>query len=359
MTVKGFTKLYSSSEVTLKDLKNQVLAVDASLELYRAALGMDSVRGLTDLSGKPTLHISVILANLIKYKKNSIDTIWVFDFDPEKLKNSECHNPLKLKELQIRRNKRESAKKKIKKLQKEVSDSDSDLFSETDSDEDEKIPKSDKKKEMQKKEIQKQEKIAFTLQSWMVNDIKLILNLFDIKWVEAPKGVEAECLAARLTHHDVAEADAVLSTDADALLFGASTLIKKNSRTKKYERFYLDEILSKNKITQEQLIQSGIVLGTDMYKDKEKKLFYRIGPKTVLSKIKSGSLKEKFQDSEVKNAIKHFQELCCVDGLEWHNDNDEAFSNKKKAQDLLEWLVKEKNFNHARTKKQICKVIKI
>jgi hypothetical protein len=349
MGVKGFTKVVSSTDVTLKDLKNQTLAVDGSLELYRAALGMASVKGLTDGSGKPTLHVSVILANIIKYKQNKIDTIWVFDFDPEKLANSECHNPLKLQELEERRKKRDAAKKKILELKKQNknSDSDSDLFSDIDDEEE------------TKKAIQKQEKIAFTLQSWMVNDIKLILNLLDIKWVESPKGVEAECLAARLTHDDVAEADAVLSSDADALLFGASTLIKKNTRTKKYNRFYLDEVLEKHNITQKQLIQMGIVLGTDMYKDKVKKLFFRIGPKTVIGKLKSGVLKDKFKDPEVKKAMEHFQEICDIDSLEWHNEDEDSFTNIAKAKQLLEWLVKEKNFNRSRIRKQISKIIKL
>jgi len=357
MGVKCFVKVFSKwEEVTLKDLKNMVLAVDASLELYRAALGMASVKGLTDPSGKPTLHISVIIANIIKYKLNKIDTIWVFDFDPEKLKNTDCHNPLKLQELELRRKKREKAKAKIKKLKEEDSGSDSDLFSETDSDEEEEKTLTPSEK---KKEIEKQEKIAFTLQSWMVNDIKLILNLLDIKWVEAPKGTEAECLAARLTHDDVSEADAVLSSDADALLFGASTLIKKNTRTKKYNRFYLTDILEEKKITQEQLIQTGIVLGTDMYKDKVKKLFYRIGPKTVIAKIKSGILKDKFKDKEVKKAIDHFKKTCNLNNLEWHNEDEDSFTNKKKANMLLEWLVNEKGFNRARIKKQLSKIVKL
>lgn len=358
MTVKGFSKLYSSTPVSLKDLKGKVLAVDASLELYRASLGMASVMGLTDSKGKPTLHISVILSNLIKYKTNKIKTIWIFDYDPEKMKNSECHNPLKVKELEMRRKRREAAKAKILKLkEKKPKNEFNELFSDTDNDsEEEKITIEEEKI---KKEIQKQEKIAFTLQSWMVNDIKLMLNLLDIKWVEAPKGIEAECLAARLTHNDINEADAVLSTDADTLLFGASTLIKKNTRTKKYERYYLDDILSKHEITQKQLIQSGIVLGTDMYKDKEKKLFYRIGPKKVLGKIKSGDLDEKFKDKDVKKAIKHFQESCDIENLEWHNENKISFSDKKKVSDLLEWLVNEKNFNRLRIKKQISKVIKL
>jgi 5'-3' exonuclease len=345
MGVHGFTKMVTPEEVTLKDLANQTIAVDGSLELYRALLGMASIKGLSAF-GKTTLHVSVLLSNIIKYKLHKIDTIWVFDNDPEKLQNSECHNPLKLLELEERRKKREVAKKKIKKLKESCDE----LFSDSDSDEEEgktqKATKEKTQKVTEKKiEIQKQEKIAFVLESWMVNDIKLMLNLLDIKWVEAPKGVEAECLAARLTHSDVCEADAVLSSDADALLFGATTLIKKNTRTKKYDRFYLEDILEDKGITLEQLIKVGIVLGTDMYKDKEKKLFYRIGPKTAIAKVKSGDLDEAFKDTDVKKAFEHFKEICPIDNLEWHNETESSFSNKKKAKTLINWLVDAKNFN--------------
>ena len=363
MGIKGFAVAFAGkgSVISLKDLKNQTLAVDASLELYRAALGMASVKGLTDAKGRSTLHISVILANLVAYQTAKISTIWVFDFDPEKLSNSEHHNPLKIKELEERREKRDKANKKIEKLKQDDLFTDSDSDSNSDSDSDDKAAKEDGKaaKESKKKEIEKQEKIAFVLQSWMVNDIKLLLNFLDIKWVEAPKGVEAECLAARLTHEDVAEADAVLSSDVDALLFGATSLIKKNSKTKKYTKYDLSELLEDEEINQNQLIKLGIVLGSDMYKDKEKKLFFRIGPKSVIKKVKSGDLDGKFDDPDVKKAIDHFEMVCDVDSLEWHNENEDSYCNVEKAKHLIDWLVNEKSFNRARITKQIQKIIKL
>ena len=359
MGIKGFAVVFSESgsTITLKDLKNQTIAVDASLEIYRAALGMASVKGLTDSKGRSTLHISVILANLVKYRVAKISTVWVFDFDPEKLANNECHNPLKFLELEERREKRAKATAKLADMKSLVRESNGDLFSDSDSDSDVEEPKPTASES--KKEMEKQEKIAFVLQSWMVNDIKLILNFFDIKWVEAPRGVEAECLAARLTHDDVAEADAVLSSDADALLFGAAALVKKNPRTKKYDRYYLSDLLESKEITQNQLIKLGIVLGSDMYKDKEKKLFYRIGPKSAIGKIKSGSLDEKFDDQDVKRAIDHFEAVCDVDSLEWHNENEDAFCDVGKAKKLVDWLVIEKSFNRSRITSQIQKIVKL
>ena len=352
MGIKGFSAVFTASAISLKDLKNKTLAVDASLEIYRAALGMASVKGLSDAKGRTTLHISVILSNLIAYASAHINTIWVFDHDGSK--SPEPHNPLKSKELDERREKRAAAAKKIAKLRDLEDPPESNLFSDSDSDSDEPASLKDIAHE-----IEKQEKIAFVIQDWMISDIKRILDALNIKWVESPKGVEAECLAARLTQVDVAEANAVLSSDADALLFGATALVKKNSKTKKYERFVLSEILEDKEITQNQLIKMGIVLGSDMYKDKEKKLFFRIGPKSVLSKIKSGALDQKFEDPEVKCAIEHFEATCEVGALEWHNSDASPYGDEKKALQLIDWLVGEKNFSRSRITKQMQKAVKI
>ena len=339
--------MFAASPIALKELKNKTLAVDASLEIYRATLGMASVKGLSDSKGRTTLHISVILSNLIAYAVANISTIWVFDHDQSK--SSEPHNPLKSKELAERRAKRDAAVKKIAKLQDMP---DSDLFSDSDSDDEPIMSPA-----AASREIEKQEKIAFVLQPWMVNDIKFILDSLGVKWIEAPPGVEGECLAARLTQPDIAEANAVLSSDADALLFGAASLIKKNPKTKKYERLVLADMLEDKNITQNQLVKIGIVLGSDMYKDKEKKLFYGIGPKSVIAKIKSGMLNEKFEDPEVSQAIQHFEARCDVD-LEWHNANA-AYGEVEKVRTLIDWLVLEKNFNRSRITKQLQKVSEI
>jgi 5'-3' exonuclease len=355
MGIKGFSAVFTASPISLKDLKNKTLAVDASLEIYRAALGMASVKGLSDAKGRTTLHISVILSNLIAYATANINTVWVFDYDGSK--SPELHNPLKSKELEERREKRAAANARIAKLRDLEDPSESNLFSDSDSDSDEPSIKASPRDIAQ--EIEKQEKIAFVIQDWMISDIKRILDAFSIKWVESPKGVEAECLAARLTQIDVAEANAVLSSDADALMFGATALVKKNSKTKKYERFILADLLEDKEITQNQLIKMGIVLGSDMYKDKEKKLFFRIGPKSVLAKIKSGTLDQKFEDPEVKCAIEHFEATCEVGALEWHNSDALPYGDCKKVQQLVDWLVDEKNFSRSRITKQLQKAVKI
>lgn len=380
MGIHGFAKAFDSKEeVTLKDLKNQTLAIDASTEIYRAALGMQSVKGLTDKSGRSTLHISVLLSNMIKNHLNKIDMIWVFDFDPNKAKNKECHNPLKLKELEKRKKRRDEAKKKIKELKKKQEEllkskrdkmskkelaaqkkkeKMAELFSDSDEDSDEPTEKMSKMEESEKikEEINKKEKQTFHLESWMVNDIKLILNLLGIQWVESPEGFEAECVAANLTSENVAMADAVFSPDADALLYGASTLIKKNIRTKKLERMYLSDILEEKEISQEELIKMGIIMGSDMYKDK-KKYFYRIGPKTAIKKIRSGKLDKAFKDPEVIKAVEHFQHPCDTDNLEWHNDSDDPFTNVESVKMLIDWLVNEKSFNRKRITNQLKKVV--
>ena len=54
-----------------------------------------------------------------------------------------------------------------------------------------------------------------------------------------------------------------------------------------------------------------------------------------------------------------FNEGCKIDEIEWHNSEGNAFSDVKKVNLLIEWLVTEKNFNRERIKKQLSKIIKL
>ena len=70
MGIHDFTKCFKAARVVkLADYANSTCAVDAMGEIWRAALGAKSVAILTDANGKPTLHISVILANIAEFKK--------------------------------------------------------------------------------------------------------------------------------------------------------------------------------------------------------------------------------------------------------------------------------------------------
>ncbi len=336
MGIKGFSKVFTAKVISQKDLKNLNGAFDASVILFQSCLGMTSVNGLTDSSGNPTLHINVIISRVINFIKGSIGQVWVFDFH-EYMYSS----PDKEIELEKRRKRRNNAKKKIEELKEKKSLND-ELFS--DSDDENSNISIDKK-------INQQEKITFSITEKIINDCKFILDCFDITWCIAPMNIEAEALCAELTNTDELdfECDFVYSTDVDALLYGAKSLVRsvKSQNKKSLQLFSLDSLLLHNEITSDDLIKIGIILGSDHAPKTQK-----IGAKTVLKKFKTITL-----TAEQIKACKVFKPVIDVEQIKFHNKFNlvKPGSNINKLKKLLDWL-ESKNFNRERIRQQIMKV---
>jgi hypothetical protein len=340
MGIKGFSKTFAPRVIKQKDLKNLTGALDASVILYQSCLGMSSVKGLTDSSGTPTLHINVIIARVLNFIKSSIGAVWIFDYH-----EANYTSPDKSIELAKRRKRKSDAKKKINILKKNQEDkksnkNDCDLFTDSDDDDD----KTENK-------INQQEKITFTMDEQIVNDCKFILDCFDICWCIAPKGSEAEQLCAKLTTTDDLDfvCDFVWSTDIDALLYGSTQLVRsvKSNGKKVLQLYNLETLLIDNEINHTDLIKIGIILGSDHAPKTP-----RVGPKTVLRKFKDINL-----SVEQINAVSVFNKDIDLTTIEFHNelDNVEVCSDEIKINRLLDWL-ESKSFNRDRIKKQILKV---
>jgi flap endonuclease-1 len=344
MGVKGGSKVFQhSGEVKLKDLSDMTIAIDAMTEIYRNMLGMRSVKGLTDNKGRSTVHVMGIMNLVLKMKSFDITQIWVFDHPKG--------NTLKKMENEERRRRRIAAESAVTEAKKAAAKN---LFAQPDLFND-----SDEEHEEKSSSVQKHEKRAFRVETCHIDDVKFILNRFGIAWVEAPEGFEAECVCANMVEYGHAEA--VLSPDMDTLLFGAETLIRRDVRNKKFYKYSLSSVLEDLDMTRRQLVQVGIVLGTDFYKDNakdtSKRLFFRIGPKTVVKKIKSGNLEEKFEDPRAAAALEHFMAECPDDIIVWHNKpgRREPFSVVLEISGLIDWLVDEKTFSRANTRKKFRK----
>ena len=269
MGVKDFSKVFDyTKEVTYKELNGKCIVIDASVEIYRAALGMKMSETLTNSFGVPTMHINVIYLNILKLKAAGAEQFWIFDKPNDN--NEECHNPLKQLELMKRKNKKVEASKKIvdlkDKMKALMNDDNSDkdeLFSDMSEEETEAEPNTKKpgtdpntkkhensivsKKEKKVKEIaeiqsniDKQEKAAFVMKKFYFEDVIFILDMLDIPWIEAPAGFDAEQVAAEATRRNIfsKRMDYVFSSDMDSLLFGARILLKKVKRYIK--TFYFD-----------------------------------------------------------------------------------------------------------------------
>lgn len=345
MGIKNFTTTFShSGVVTFKSLKNNTICIDSSIELYRTSLGMKSISSLTDSAGKSTIHINILLANIIKYHQYKIKQIWVFDHDSEADKSKEFHNPMKVKELEKRRCAKEKAKKAIQKI-----DEESELFSESECESDNEKEK-EKKKEPTRESLEKR---TFSLNKDVINDLKFMLNCLNIIWIDSPSGYESEQICACLTNqpNDFAyRADHALSQDADTIVFGAKSLIKKNIKDKKYYRYELDEILKKlpkNHQTIQDLQKIGVILGCDFAPKTP-----GIGAKTVLKKYQNIELTK-----EQLKAIEEFQKPCPdMNSIEFVNSDLVPFSDMSKINILIDWL-ENKSFSRARVKKQFSKII--
>jgi flap endonuclease-1 len=123
-----------------------------------------------------------------------------------------------------------------------------------------------------------------------LDDTKFLLDLLGIPWVQAPG--EGEAQAAYMAFKG--DVWASNSKDYDSLLFGAPRLVrflsinsqewlpsKKISRRVLPELIELDLFLEHHRITRHQLIDMGILIGTDFNKGVK-----GIGPKTALKLIK-------------------------------------------------------------------------
>jgi hypothetical protein len=347
MGIQNFSKIFEGKEIKYSSLKDLTAAVDASVIAYQAALGMKNINALTDGDGNPTIHINVVVAKCLNFKKYKMDQAWVFDYHEKGYVN-----PAKLLETEKRKNVRDKAQKKLEELKEKKAEKKAekntekkdDLFS---SDEDEEDDEDSKDIDAK---IQSQERVGFSMSDKIVNDIKFILDCFNISWCESPKGHEAESICALLTDdtHDDAFCDLVWTTDTDAIIYGAKQIVRelKIKQKKKLMLYDLDNILEENELDMEELRKIAVISGCD-HCDKTP----RVGPKTVLKKYKDIEL----TDSQ-KHALKVFKKTYDISKLKWNNKNDDEFEDEDKMKNLLDWL-EAKNFNRERIKKQIDKAL--
>jgi len=148
----------------------------------------------------------------------------------------------------------------------------------------------------------------------MIVDSKKILGLFGIPVIQAPS--EGESTAAHLTK--IGQAYASASQDFDSILFGAKKLVRNftNSGRRKLpnrntyieivpEIIDIQKTLAELKLTQEQIVDVGILIGTDFNPDG----FERVGPKTALKMIREHSKLENIPQIQDQLSKIDFQQI--------------------------------------------------
>lgn len=339
MGIKKFSQAFTArGTMTLKNLAGLTLGIDAMTELYSAALGMKTVTALTDRYGKPTIHINCLLAKIIEFHLCGINQVWVFDHDGDAAQNEQFHNPAKMAELAKRNARRAAAREKLKEVREQTGQ----LFS--DSDEEETARAS---QQAQQSSLEKQ---TFSVSREMINDVKLMLNCLNIRYVESPAGYEGEQVASILNAAGVL--DGVYSGDTDPIAFGATNLYRKNRVDKKIYHYSQEDIFEQiakhtklKKVNIDDLLRIAVMLGTDFAAKTP-----RVGPKTVFKWMGLALT------SDQKQAILQFKKSLDPTTVVIKNADRTPFIDCA-YQDLTDWLVAERSFSLKKVKSWLDKAV--
>jgi flap endonuclease-1 len=314
--------------VKLEDLSGKTIAIDAINALYQflAIIRQPDGTPLKDSTGKVTSHLSGLLYRTSNLMEMGIKPIYVFDGIPPILKHEEIERRKQIKIEAAVHYEKAIARGDTAKAR---------MFAQA----------------------------TTSLKNYMKEDAHQLLRLMGLPWVQAPS--EGEAQAAHMTKRG--DADYTASQDYDSLLFGAPTLIRNitiSGRRKLPsknvyidvvpELIILDETLKTCEITYEQLIDVGILVGTDFNPDGIKGL----GPKTALKLIKEhGSIEAALphiKNPEFPHPPQSIREIFLhpkvTDDytLEWKDPDAEG---------IVNFLVRQKDFSEDRVRKAVEKML--
>lgn len=315
LNLKG---LVEKEKTKLESFSNKVIAIDAYNAIYQFLAiirGPDGMQ-LSDSEGRITSHLSGLLYRNINFLSLGIKPVYVFDGKPPSLKTAEIERRKQIKK---------DATVKYEKAMAEGNLEDARKFAQQ----------------------------TTSMKDGMVEDSKTLLKFFGIPHIDAPS--EGEATAAHMTNTGQAYASA--SQDYDSILFGAKRLVRNftNSGRRKIpnrnsyieiepEIIETQKILESLEITREELVDVGILIGTDFNPDG----FERIGPKTALKLIKTHSrledipqIQEQLNEIEYKEIRKIFLEpkVAEVKEIEFGEVDYDAITN---------YLVRERSFSEDR-----------
>ncbi|MCD6431638.1 flap endonuclease-1 [Candidatus Bathyarchaeota archaeon] len=313
--------------VKLQDLSGKSIAIDAYNALYQflAIIRQPDGTPLKDSTGRITSHLSGLLYRTSNLVEMGIKPIYVFDGTPPALKEVEIKRRMKAKE------------EALIKYEKAL-------------------------KEGKIEEARTYAQATSRLKDYMAEDSKHLLDLMGIPWVQAPS--EGEAQAAHIVKRG--DADYCASQDYDSLLFGAPRLVRNvtiSGRRKLPGRnvyievapeiVELEAVLKECGITHEQLIDIGILIGTDFNPNGVKGL----GPKTALKLIKEyGSIEEALphmENAEFPVEPRKIREIFLhpkvTDNyrIEWREPDDEG---------VVDFICRQRDFSENRVRKALEKM---
>ncbi len=255
-------------KVSLDDLSGKTFAVDAYNALYQFLAIIRGPTGtpLMDRQGRITSHLSGLLYRTTNLAERGIKLVYVFD-----------GRPPALKEVEIKR-RRAVKEEAVVKYEAAVASG-------------------------HVEEAKKYAQATSSLKDLMVEDSIRVLDLLGVPHVQAPSEGEAQA-AYMAAKRDVW---AAVSQDFDSLLFGANKLVRNlaisGRRKLPMQQAYvqvdpetvdLQTALDELQMSREQLVDLGILIGTDFNPDG----FKGIGPKTALKLLREkGSIEKVVETS--------------------------------------------------------------
>jgi flap endonuclease-1 len=313
--------------VRLEDLSGKSIAIDAYNALYQflAIIRQPDGTPLKDSTGKITSHLSGLLYRTSNLVEMGIKPIYVFDGAP----------PV-LKEVEIKR--RMKAKEEATVMYEQA------------------LARGDTT------EARMYAQATSRLKDYMAEDSKRLLALMGLPWIQAPS--EGEAQAAHLTKRG--NSDYCASQDYDSLLFGAPKLIRNvtisGRRKLPSKNVYVDvvpevvelaNVLKEHGITYEQLIDVGILIGTDFNPDGIKGL----GPKTALKLVKEHGTLEKalphLKNAEFPAEPQRIREIFLHPKV---TDNYKIEWKELNLEGIVDFLCREKDFSEDRVRKALEKM---
>lgn len=254
--------LITPTPFKLAELSGKIVAIDAYNTIYQF---LSTIRGpsgepLANGRGEITSHLTGLFYRNINLLMEGVKPVYVFDGKMHSLKAQEIEHRHQAKQVAMAQH-------------------------------------SQAVEEGRMDDAVKYGKRTSVLTSAMVEESKKLLSVLGIPHVQAPS--DGEAAAAHLTKTDLAYASA--SQDYDSVLFGAKRLVRNLAVTGRRKvpnkSAYIDvepeiyehkKVLKETGLTTEQLVDVGILIGTDFNPGG----FAGIGPKTALKLIKEHGLLE-------------------------------------------------------------------
>ena len=321
--------IVDARKLSLNELLGRIVAFDGNNILYQF---LSIIRGadgqpLKDREGRVTSHLSGLIYRNSNLMEQGVKIVYVFDGTPHQFKRTI---------LKRRQKTRQAARKEYEKAV-EAGD------------------------EAKARQYGQQSVVATTD---IISDAKELLSLMGIPWVQAPGEGEAQ------TAYMASEGDVwgAASQDFDSLLYGAPRHIRNLSITGRRklprknvyikiepELLELDKVKRELGLNQNQLIDLGILIGTDYNPDGIK----GIGPKTALKLIKQyGSLEDALPNvkkAEFPHPVEEIKDLFLHPRI---TDDFQLKWNKPDVAGLLGFLCGEHNFSQQRVMNAVEKMQK-